>query len=111
MRYSVLSQSALPTWLTRRSRSIGGAAIVAGFAALSFMASTPAQAGPSWETACAYKMPSGIPGQGWTNISDDCTRLVFCQKMANQGAANPEQMGCFGFTSEYAPGRHGSSRG
>jgi hypothetical protein len=84
--------------------------IVAGFAALSFM--TPAKASAPWEAACAYKMPSGIPGQGWTNIADDCTRLVFCQKMENQGAADLSRMGCFGFTPEPSiPGRHGRSHG
>ncbi|POR46474.1 hypothetical protein [Bosea psychrotolerans] len=78
---------------------------VAGFAALSFMA--PAQASAPWEAACADKMPAGIPGQGWTNIADDCTRLVFCQKMDNQGTADLGQMGCFGFTPEQtSPSRH-----
>lgn len=56
-----------------------------------------AAAGQGWEISCAYRMPSGIPGQGDAIVADYCARLRFCDSMAARGGADLTAMGCFGF--------------
>jgi hypothetical protein len=58
--------------------------------------SAVAAPGDAWEQGCAYRAPSGIPGQGQSGLNDYCARLRFCQTMSDQGR-NLAPMGCIGF--------------
>ncbi|AOO83664.1 hypothetical protein BHK69_27325 [Bosea vaviloviae] len=74
------------------------AAIALGFAAFGAMPSAPAAAAErsGWETACAYKQPSGMFGNGYTVVADMCARLRSCQAISDRGG-DLAQAGCFGF--------------
>jgi hypothetical protein len=74
------------------------AAIALGVAAFGAMPSAPAAAAerPAWETACAYKQPSGTFGNGYTVVADMCSRLRSCQAISDRGG-DLAQAGCFGF--------------
>ncbi|WNJ92024.1 hypothetical protein [Bosea sp. 685] len=80
------------------------AAIALGVAALGAMASAPAAAAerPAWETACAYKQPSGTFGNGYTVVADMCARLRSCQAISDRGG-DLAQAGCFDFEAAPRP--------
>jgi hypothetical protein len=81
------------------------AAIALSVAAFGAMASSPAAAAerPAWETACAYKQPSGMFGNGYTVVADMCARLRSCQAISDRGG-DLAQAGCFGFEAAPRPG-------
>jgi hypothetical protein len=86
--------------LQPRRRALARLAGLFALGASAFMAAGvgPAAAAPgdAWEQGCAYRAPSGIPGQGQSGLNDYCARLRFCQNMSNQGR-DMAPMGCFGF--------------
>ena len=92
-------RSGMGPFLSRRRLAQVAGAVALGAAALLGPASGPASAaeGQAWEIGCAYRQPSGIPGQGQSMLSDRCQSLRFCATMAARGTADLAAMGCFGF--------------
>lgn len=85
--------------ITSRSflaRAAGAGLLAAGL--LVGSASAPALAAETgWKIGCAYKMTSGIPGNGHAIIAEACRHQTECQTMAGQHRPNMMEMGCFGY--------------
>jgi len=99
------NQSAMPSPVSGerfrpRRRVLARLAGLAALGASAFIApgagGAVAASGTGWEQGCAYRAPSGIPGQGQAGLNDYCARLRFCQAMSEQGR-DLAPMGCFGF--------------
>ncbi|WP_141740127.1 hypothetical protein [Bosea sp. BIWAKO-01] len=101
----VLNRSSFPTRLKLFARrSLLADAAVLSLVTAPFVMVTPAavQAAEPWQQSCAYKTQFGVLGSGMGIAADYCTRLTFCQRMAEQNDPNMAQKGCFGFAPQAA---------
>lgn len=86
----------------RRSLLAGAAALSLVTAPFVMVAPATVQAAEPWQQSCAYKTQFGVLGTGMGIAADYCTRLSFCQRMAEQNDPNMVQKGCFGFAPQAA---------
>ncbi|MGO4666534.1 hypothetical protein [Bosea sp. 2RAB26] len=93
-------------------RSLLAAAAVLSLVTAPFVMIAPAavQAAEPWQQSCAYKTQFGVLGSGMGIAADYCTRLSFCQRMAEQNDPNMVQKGCFGFAPQAANAPASSSK-
>lgn len=83
----------------RRSLLAGATGLSLLTAPFAMIAPVAVQAAEPWQQSCAYKTQFGVLGTGMGIATDYCTRLTFCQKMADRNDPNMAQKGCFGFAS------------
>ncbi|MGO4735524.1 hypothetical protein AB4099_03195 [Bosea sp. 2KB_26] len=102
---SLVQQSSFSMGLrlfARRSLLAGAAAVSLVTAPFVMMAPAAVQAAEPWQQSCSYKTQFGVLGSGMGIAADYCTRLTFCQRMAEQNDPNMVQKGCFGFAPQAA---------